>query len=307
VVKRSNVIRHAGADRVFYGLNIALLTFLFVIVLYPLVYILSSSFSDAIEVLAGRVWLWPVKPSLDGYRAVFEYQEVWTGYGNSIIYAVVGTAVNVAMTMVIAYPLSRKDFVGRNLIMFLFTFTMFFNGGLIPTYMLIRSLGMLDHRIVMIVPWALSVWNVIITRTYLQSNIPVELYDAGRVDGVSNMRMLTAIVLPLSGPIIAVISLFYAVGHWNSYFNALIYMKSRSLMPLQIFLREILILASPDMMDKMMANMSADQLERMTKRQYLQSLLQYALIVVASAPVLIAYPFVQKYFVRGIMIGAIKG
>jgi putative aldouronate transport system permease protein len=160
---------------------------------------------------------------------------------------------------------------------------------------------------VMIVPWAISVWNVIISRTYFQSNIPLELYDACRVDGVSNFRMLGAIVIPLSGPIIAVISLFYAVGHWNTFFTALIYLKSRALMPLQIILREILILFSPAIMDQMMSSLTAAELERLTKRQYLQSLMQYALIVVASAPILVAYPFVQKYFVRGIMIGALKG
>jgi multiple sugar transport system permease protein/putative aldouronate transport system permease protein len=307
VVARAGRIRNTGADRVFYAINTVLLTFLFLIVLYPLVFILSSSFSDAIEVLAGRVWLWPVKPSLDGYRAVFEYRDVWTGYGNTVIYTVAGTVVNVFMTLLIAYPLSRKDFVGRNIIMFLFTFTLFFNGGLIPTYILIRGLGMIDRRMVMIVPWAISVWNVIITRTYFQSNIPLELYDACRVDGVSNFRMLGAIVIPLSGPIVAVISLFYAVGHWNTFFTALIYLKSRELMPLQIILREILILFSPAIMDQMMANLTAEELDRLTRRQYLQSLLQYALIVVASAPVLAAYPFVQKYFVRGVMIGALKG
>jgi putative aldouronate transport system permease protein len=173
--------------------------------------------------------------------------------------------------------------------------------------MLLRGLGLVDRRAVMIVPWALSVWNVIITRTYLQANIPPELYDAGRVDGVSNFRMLTSIVIPLAGPIIAVITLFYAAGHWNSYFNALIYLRKRELMPLQIFLREILVLYSPDTLNRMMSNLTSDQLEQLQRRAFLQALIQYALIVVASAPVLIAYPFVQKYFVRGVMIGAIKG
>lgn len=307
MVGRTSRIRHTGADRLFYGLNTVILSILFLVVLYPLVFILSSSFSDAIEVLTGRVWLWPVKPSLDGYKAVFEYKDVWTGYANTIFYTVVGTVVNVLMTLLVAYPLSRKDFVGRNAIMFLFTFTLFFNGGLIPTYILIKGMGLIDRRMVMIVPWAISVWNVIITRTYFQSNIPLELYDACRVDGVSNFRMLGAIVIPLSGPIIAVISLFYAVGHWNTFFTALIYLKSRALMPLQIILREILILFSPAIMDQMMSSLTAAELERLTKRQYLQSLMQYALIVVASGPILLAYPFVQKYFVRGIMIGALKG
>jgi multiple sugar transport system permease protein/putative aldouronate transport system permease protein len=255
----------------------------------------------------GRVWLWPVKPSLEGYKAVFQYNDVWIGYGNTIFYTFFGTLLNVSMTMMVAYPLSRKDFVGRNLVMFLFTFTMFFNGGLIPTYLLIKSLGMVDTRAVMIVPAAIGVWNVIITRTFLQANIPVELYDSARVDGASNTRMLMMIVIPLSGPIIAVITLFYAVGHWNQFFTALIYLRSKALRPLQLVLREILIQNSPMLMDEMMAAMTEDQLDLMMQREYLQQLLQYALIIVATLPVLAMYPFVQKYFVRGIMIGAIKG
>lgn len=300
-------VRHSGADRVFYILDVVLLTIVFLLVLYPLIYVLSASFSDAQQLTMGRVWLWPVKPSLEGYKAVFQHQDVWIGYGNTIFYTFFGTILNVVMTIIVAYPLSRKDFVGRNIIMFLFTFTMFFNGGLIPTYLLIKSLGLVDTRAVMIVPWAIGVWNVIITRTYLQSTIPVELYDSARVDGASNLRMLAMIVIPLSGPIIAVITLFYAVNHWNQFFNALIYLRSQALRPLQLVLREILVQNSPVVMDEMMAGMSEDQLELMMQREFLQQLLQYALIIVATLPVLAMYPFVQKYFVRGIMIGAIKG
>lgn len=300
-------VRSSGEDRIFYILDFILLTIVFLIVLYPLIYIISASFSNAQQLVMGRVYLWPVQPSLEGYKAVFQEGDVWTGYGNTIFYTVFGTMLNVTMTMMVAYPLSRKDFVGRNLIMFLFTFTMFFNGGLIPTYLLIKSLGLVDTRAVMIVPWAIGVWNVIITRTFLQSNIPVELYDSARVDGASNTRMLYMIVLPLSGPIIAVITLFYAVNHWNQFFNALIYLRSKALRPLQLVLREILVQNSSMLMDEMMAGMTEDQLDLMMQREYLQQLLQYALIVVATLPVLAMYPFVQKYFVRGIMIGAIKG
>jgi putative aldouronate transport system permease protein len=300
-------VRHSGGDRLFYIVDAVLLTAIFLVVLYPLVFIISASFSDAQELTMGRVWLWPVKPSLEGYKAVFGHDDVWIGYGNTIFYTFFGTILNVVMTMIVAYPLSRKDFVGRNIVMFLFTFTMFFNGGLIPTYLLIKSLGLVDTRAVMIVPWAIGVWNVIITRTYLASNIPEELYDSARVDGASNTRMLLMIVIPLSGPIIAVITLFYAVNHWNQFFNALIYLRSRSLRPLQLVLREILVQNSPVVMDEMMAGMSEDQLDLMMQREFLQQLLQYALIIVATLPVLVMYPFVQKYFVRGIMIGAIKG
>lgn len=305
--RRRSGIRNAREDRVFYALDYVLLTFSFLIVIYPLIYIVSSSFSDALEVMTGRVWLLPINPTLEGYQAVFEYRDVWIGYGNSIFYTVFGTIYNVVMTMIVAYPLSRKDFVGRSPIMFLFTFTMFFHGGLIPTYLLIRSLGMIDTRAVLIIPWAIAVWNVIITRTYLQSTIPGELYEAARVDGASNTRMFWHVVLPLSGPIIAVITLFYAVNHWNTYFNALIYIRDDSLRPLQLVLREILIQNSMNILDDMMADMTAEQLEQMTRREFLVALLQYSLIVVATVPVLIMYPFVQKHFIKGVMIGSLKG
>jgi len=305
--KRRSRIRHAREDRLFYALNVGLLGFTFLLVIYPLIYVLSSSFSDALEVVAGRVWLYPVKPSLEGYKAVFEYSELWLGYGNTIFYTVFGTIYNVVMTMLIAYPLSRRDCKGRGILMFLFTFTLFFQGGLIPTYLLIRSIGLIDTRAALIIPFAIGVWNVIITRTYLQSNIPGELYEAARVDGATNTRMLWSVVLPLSGPIIAVITLFYAVNHWNQFFNALVYIRSQELRPLQIILREILVLNSPGVIDQLMASASPEQVEALQARMYLQGLIQFALIVVATAPILAVYPFVQKYFVRGVMIGALKG
>ncbi len=300
-------VRSSKEDRLFFTVDVALLTIAFVVVLYPLIFIVSSSISDPYAVLAGEVWLFPVRPTLEGYRAVLAYSDVWMGYANTIFYAVVGTAVNVTLTMMIAYPLSRKDFIGRNALMFLFTFTMFFSGGLIPLYLLVRSLGILNTRAAMILPTAIGVWNVIIARTFLQVTIPKELYDSARIDGASNTRILISVVLPLSGPILAVITLFYAVAHWNSFFNALIFLRSRHLLPLQMILREILIMFQPRMMDEVMATMDAAALEAMTRREFLQALLQYALIVVATLPVLVAYPFAQKYFVRGVMIGAIKG
>ena len=305
--KRRSSIRHAREDRLFYVLDVGLLGFTFLLVVYPLIYVVSSSFSDALEVVAGRVWLLPVKPSLEGYKAVFEYNELWLGYGNTIFYTVFGTIYNVVMTMLIAYPLSRRDCKGRGLLMFLFTFTLFFQGGLIPTYLLIRSIGLIDTRAALIIPFAIGVWNVIITRTYLQSNIPGELYEAARVDGATNTRMLWSVVLPLSGPIIAVITLFYAVNHWNQFFNALVYIRRQELRPLQIILREILVLNSPGVIDQLMASASPEQVEALQARMYLQGLIQFALIVVATAPILAVYPFVQKYFVRGVMIGALKG
>jgi putative aldouronate transport system permease protein len=306
-VLKQKRVRSSKEDRVFYTVDVVLLTLAFFLVVYPLIFILSSSFSDPYAVLAGEVWLLPVRPTLEGYRAVLAYSDVWMGYGNTIFYAVVGTTVNVTLTMMVAYPLSRKDFIGRNALMFLFTFTMFFSGGLIPLYLLVRSLGILNTRAAMIMPTAIGVWNVIITRTFLQFTIPGELYDSARIDGASNTRILLSVVIPLSGPVIAVITLFYAVAHWNSFFPALIYLRSRNLLPLQMILREILIMFQPRMLDEVMQTMDEAALEAMTRREFLQALLQYALIVIATLPVLVVYPFVQKYFVRGVMIGAIKG
>jgi multiple sugar transport system permease protein/putative aldouronate transport system permease protein len=305
--QKGTVIQDTGADRVFNIINFTFLALILVAVLYPLIYVLSSSFSDAEAVLAGRVRLFPVGFTFDGYRAVLENREVWLGYGNTIIYTAVGTTINVALTIMLAYPLSRRDFVGRGAIMFFVTFTMFFNGGLIPTYLLIRNLGLLDTRLVMVLHSAIGVWNVIVARTFLQATIPQELYDSATVDGASNIRVLVSVVLPLSGPIIAVISLFYGVAHWNSFFAAFIYLRSPDLRPLQIILREILVENSERMGSDFMVSLSAGELEAMTERQFLQALLQYALIVVATLPILLVYPFVQKYFVRGVMIGALKG
>lgn len=305
IVRQS--IRDSWEDRVFNLVNTVLLFIALTVVMYPLLYILSSSFSDPLAVISGEVRVFPVRPSFEGFRAVLAFSDVWVGYANTIFYASVGTALNVTLTMMVAYPLSRKDFIGRNFLMFLFTFTMFFSGGLIPTFLVVRGLGLVNTRAAMIIPTAISVWNVIITRTFLQVTIPKELYEASRMDGASNTRILLSIVLPLSGPILAVIALFYGVAHWNSWFPALIYLRSRSFWPLQMFLREILVLFQPRVLDDFMMGLDEFQLEAMTRREFLQAQLQYALIVISTLPVLVVYPFVQKYFLRGVMIGAIKG
>ena len=304
---RSPFLRKLRDEPLFYSINLIVLSILLILVSYPIIYIISSSFSHPEAVITAQVRLLPVRPSLQGYRAIFGYDMVWTGYANSLFYMVVGTTLNVIITMLVAYPLSRKDFVGRNLIMFLFAFTMFFRGGLIPTYILVRGLGLLNTRAAMILPKLIIVWHLIIARTYLQSSIPQQLYDAAKVDGASNTRMFFNVVLPLSGPLVAVITLFYAVMHWNSFFDALIYIRDASLKPLQMVLREILVANSADLTTVVMENMTGDQLQRLTEYQYLQALIHYALIVVAMVPMLILYPFVQKYFVQGVMIGAIKG
>ncbi len=293
-------IRHSTTDRVFLALNNAFLVFWFLVVFYPLLYVVNASFSAPEAIMTGRVQLWPVGFNLEGYKAVFQSSQVLTGYYNSFVYVVLGTSINIVLTIAMAYPLSRKDFRGRNAIMFGVTFTMLFSGGLIPTYLLVRDLGLVNTRWAMVLPNAIAVWNVIITRTYLQATIPDELLESAYMDGCGNIRFLVSIVLPLSKAIIAVIGLFYAVGHWNAFFNALIYLRDSRLYPLQIILRSILLLNQID--PEMMVDV-----ERAQALEFMAEILKYSLIVVASVPVMLIYPVVQRHFVKGVMIGSLKG
>lgn len=282
--------------------NYTILTVILLIVAYPLIYIVSASFSSTAAVMANRVWLWPVEPSLKGYEAVFNNKDIITGFGNSIFYTLAGTFVNLVVTLAAAYPLSRRDLRPRNFIMLVFSFTMFFAGGMIPSYLLVSNLGMLNTRWSVILPGALNVYNMIIARQFFASNIPTELLEASQLDGCSDFQFIFRVVVPLSGAIVAVLGLFFAVGHWNAYFSALLYIGDRKKYPLQVFLREILIQNTID------ASMTGSvSLEDEVVKQGLEDLLKYSLIIVASVPVLIIYPFVQKYFVKGVMIGSIKG
>ncbi|NOU93982.1 ABC transporter permease subunit [Paenibacillus sp. LMG 31456] len=292
--------RGSLGDRWFDTINICILTLVLIIVLYPLIYVVSASISNPLLVLQGKVWLWPKELSFEAYKRVFQNADIMVGYRNTILYTVVGTCVNIVMTTAGAYPLSRRDFYGRNVIMAFFVFTMFFSGGIIPTYLVIKSLGIINTFWVMILPGAVSVFNLIIMRTFFQNTIPLELQESAFMDGSTNIRILVSIVLPLSMPIIAVLILYYAVSHWNAFFNALIYLSDRQQYPLQLFLRELLI---QNQMDEMMSGDSQSMIEQ----QNLAEGLKYAIIVVSSLPVLILYPFLQKYFEKGIMIGAIKG
>lgn len=288
------------ADKITYLVFDLILTILFVIVAYPLILIISSSVSSSSAVVTGGVKLLPVEPTLLGYQTVFRTKSVWTGYLNSFYYAVLGTSINLVMTCLAAYPLSRKDLRGRNLIMGLFTFTMFFSGGLIPGFLLVSDLGMMNTVWAMVLPGAISVYNMILARTYFQSSIPVELLEASQIDGCNNTRFILKVVIPLSKPILAVLCLYYAVGHWNSYLNALLYLNDARRYPLQIVLRDILMLTQVDFSESL-------DTEFLLKQQEIATLMKYSLIIVASLPVLIAYPFVQKYFVKGVMIGSLKG
>lgn len=292
----------SASDRIMMNVIRVLLGFVFIAFLYPLIYVVSSSFSSQQAVAAGRVWLWPVDFSLKGYEAVFENQQVWTGYLNSTIIMVSGTVLTLIFTMMMAYPLSQKRFAAKKPITFLLTVIMFFGGGLIPNYLLIKDLRLLDTLWATFLPTLVQVWYIIMMRTYIQTSIPESLNEAATLDGCTHIGYLTRIVIPLSKPILAVITLYVAVALWNSYFNAMIYLRSQKNYPLQLVLRNILIL---NQFDTELFNKLSDK--EIIERQNLQTLLKFSLIVVASVPVMILYPFVQKYFVKGIMIGSIKG
>ena len=287
-------------DKVFIILVYVLLSAVMLIVLYPLIYIMSASFSDPQAVVSGKVVLWPVDVTLRGYKAVFKNPKILTGFMNSFIYMGVGTVVNLIMTMLCAYPLSRKEFTARNKIAALFVFTMYFSGGLMPTYMIVNKLGLINTRWAMIIPSAMSTYNMIIARTYMVNSIPDELYEAAQIDGCSPFKYLLKVVVPLCKPILAVLTLYYGIAKWNNYFDAMLYINDASLQPLTIVLREILIQNQID--PTMLTDASA-----IAKLQGMTELLKYAVIVVASVPVLAIYPFVQKYFVKGVTIGAVKG
>ena len=287
-------------DKVFIGFVVVVLTLFFIAVLYPCIFVVSASFSSGSAVQAGKVVLFPVEPTLEGYKTVLNTPTVWLGYRNSILYTVVGTIINLAVTMTAAYCLSRKDLPGRNFVMLAFTFTMFFSGGLIPMYIQVQNLKLLNTMWALILPGAISVYNLIVARTFIVNTIPSELLEASQIDGCSDIRYYVSIVLPLSGAIIAVEALFYAVGHWNAYFNAMIYLSKRELYPLTLYLREILMSSNIDP-----STVSDPELQ--ARLADMVGIIKYALIVVAVVPVLLIYPFVQKHFVKGIMIGSVKG
>lgn len=267
--------------------------------LYPLIYVVSASFSEPSEVINGNIWLLPKNVTLDGYEMILDYDPIWIGYRNTIFYTVFGTAFNLLLTLPCAYSLSRRDFRGRKGIMLLFTFTMFFSGGMIPLYLIIRNLGMIDTVWAVVLPGAISVHNLIIAKSFFSSSIPFELQESAFVDGCSNIRTLLTIIIPLSAPILAVLTMYYGVAHWNAYFNAMMYLSDSKKFPLQIALREILMTNSiADATDTTMN--SVDQI-------LLYEGLKYAVVIVASLPVMCLYPFLQRYFVKGTMIGAVKG
>ncbi|MCJ1674644.1 carbohydrate ABC transporter permease [Rathayibacter sp. VKM Ac-2929] len=296
--QRATRIKDPMVDRVFMIAVYVLLTTFLLAVLLPLLYILASSFSSPLAVSSGRVSFWPIDFTLEGYERALGDSTIVTGFANSLFYTAAGTFVSLALTVAIAYPLSRKDFWGRGGITLGVIFTMLFAGGIIPTYLVVQQLGLLDTRWALILPQAVGVWQVIIAVVFFRSSIPDELYEAAQLDGASDLRFLWTIVLPLSKPLLAVVALMYAIYQWNSYFDALLYLRDPSLYPLQLVLRNVLILnqATPGMD-------AAAQIER----QQLADLFKYSLIVISTVPVMILYPFVARYFNKGIMLGAVKG
>lgn len=294
-------IKLTPVDRSFYVVVDVYLAICGIIVLLPLLHVLAQSLSDPMMVIAGRVSFFPINPTLDIYSQVIRSKNIMTGFMNTLFYAGVGTCLNLFMTVICAYPLARKGLWGRKVIVFIFTFTMMFGGGMIPTYLVIKQLGLIDTRAVMILPGAITVWNMIMCRTYFMSSIPEELYESASLDGASDIRILVSMVVPLSVPILAVMVLFYAVGHWNSYFDAMIYLNSPELYNIQLVLRNAINNV------KSISENGASDMANMVKNEANGEAIKYVLIVITMIPVMIIYPFVQKYFIKGIMIGSIKG
>ena len=289
----------SGRDIAFNIFLYALSGIILLAIAYPLYFIIIASFSNPSEVANGNVWLWPSQFTLDGYKELLRHDDIWTGYLNTILYTLVGTLIGLFVNISAAYALSRRDLVGRRLITFFFIFTMFFNGGLIPTYFTIRDFHLYDTFWVMVLPFSVAVYNLIVARTFFDSSLPKELLDAAQIDGCGNLRFFFSIALPLSKAVIAVIALYIAVAQWNSYFNALVYIRSENLKPLQLVVRNILI--TNQSLVGAGDGLAAQEAMR------LSNLMKYAVIIITTVPIMCVYPFVQKYFSQGVMIGAIKG
>lgn len=294
-------IRESRQDAVFNIVNVVLMVIILVVILYPLYFIIIASISSPTAVNGGRVLLYPQEVTVSGYKRILEYEPLWRGYLNSLFYTIAGTLLNLAVTLPAGYALSRRHLFGRRPLLLLFAFTMFFSGGMIPTYMVVKNLGLLNTVWAMLLPGACSVYNIIVTRTFMEMNIPSELIDASRIDGCSDFTTFANVVLPLSKPIIAVMTMFYAVGHWNSYFDALIYLDDEKLFPLQLVLRELLL------QSQVSGAMTSGGMSSIAERAVIAEQMKYGIIIVACIPMMILFPFVIKHFKKGVMIGSIKG
>lgn len=296
--------RDSLSDKSFDIFNKIFVSLIVLIIVYPLVFVVSASISDPTAVSTGKMWLWPVDITFEGFKVVLSNADIWTGYRNTIMYTVGGTILHLVILLPCAYALSRKELLGKKYIMWFILFTMMFNGGLIPTYLVIKNLGMLNTPWALIIPGVVGAWSILVARTFFQMNIPDQLVEASKIDGASDFTIFWKVVLPLSMPIIAVMALFHGVSLWNQYFNALIYLSDRELFPLQLILREILIVNEASMSSSNGgAGGSASSFVDQVK---LASQIKYAVIIVSSLPLLIAYPFVQRFFVKGVLIGSVK-
>ena len=290
-------IRNSRADRVFYGVNGVLMALTFLLYAWPLWFVLIASFSDPNLVQAGQVLLLPKGFHLGGYKLILEYQDILRGYLNSILYTVVGTALNLVMTICAAYPLSRSDFLPRKVLTVLFVFTMYFSGGLIPLYLQVKNLGLYNSPLAMIVPSAISIYNVLILRSFFMYGVPKSLEEAALLDGANTAQMLWRVILPLVKPTLAVLVLYYGLAHWNDWFAPMIYLQGApQKYPLQLILRNMLI-----------DNQMVDSASGGNDQFLIFETMKYAVIVVSTLPMLIFYPFVQKYFDKGVMVGSVKG
>ena len=295
---------HRRKLEIFDLVNSAGLFLTLIVVLYPLIYVLSASFSDPDTLYNGTMWLLPKGFTLDGYRRIAGYADLWLGYGNTIFYTVAGTVLNLAVTLPCAYALSRKDLAGRNWFMTMFIITMYISGGLIPSYLNLKGLGLLDTRAVLLISGLTNAYNIIVSRTFFQASIPLELQESATIDGCTDFGVFIKIALPLSKAIIAVMALYFGLMHWNDYFNAMIVLRNRNLYPLQLFLREILV--QSQISAAMLENAEAETINALLEKQKVANLLKYGIIVVSAFPLLVIYPFLQRYFVQGVLIGSIK-
>lgn len=299
--KKNTKIRDSFGDRIFNTMCFSIVLLLVILVAYPLWFVLMASFSDPMYVNKGTLLLIPRGFQLEGYKMVFDNARLWITYGNTILYTVLGTAFGTFVTLLAGYAFSRKDLLGGSFIMKLFVFTMYFSGGTIPLYLVIDKLGLLNSRGLMIILGSVSVYNIIVVRSFMVSNVSEDLFDAAKIDGCGNGRFFFQIVVPLSKAVIAIMVLYIAVSHWNSYFNGMMYLTDAKLQPLQVYLREILVIGSA------MANNTEIDPEQQQHMEKMASIIKYAFIVISTVPILCVYPFIQKYFVKGVMIGSVKG
>lgn len=297
--KTRHKVRRQGKDLLFDIVLYSICAVMLLLVIDPLWFIVIASFSDPSAVAGGHVWILPVGFTLEGYDELFKQAEVWTGYKNTIIYTVLGTIFGLVVNIPAAYALSRKDLWGRKVLMGLFVFTMFFSGGMIPIFLTVQEMGFYNNFWVMIIPFSVSAYNIIVARTFFETSLPADLWDAAQIDGCGNLRYFFTMALPLSKAVISVIALWTAVGQWNGYFNALLYLRDAKLHPLQLIMRNILIT------NQVFASMGTGEAAMIAMRR--ANLVRYSMIIIATVPIMCVYPFIQKYFDQGVMIGAVKG